>query len=91
MMIGQIYRALACIAAMAILLCAVQIIPAPCDDTCSDEAPVCTCADACCLKALALPADHALPVMTVAQQAIRFEFIQHRFVLATDIFRPPIA
>ena len=91
MKFGFSFRLLSCVAALALLLLSLPVVPAACDDSCRDEAPTCECACLCCCKALAEPIEPPLPAVMPAIPALRFQAIQHSFALATDIFRPPIA
>lgn len=79
------------LAALALLLLSLQVIPSPCDDSCNTEEQSCECACLCCDKNLSPPPNHAIPFMIVAPHAIAFDAIQRHLLQIADIFRPPIA
>ena len=90
MKISRLFGLLSCVVAVALLLLSLQTIAIPCDEACGDDAPTCQCI--CCYgKVLAVPASAVLPDMNVSQYAMQFESLHRSILLATDIFRPPIA
>jgi hypothetical protein len=91
MKISRSFRLLLCVVGATLFLLSLMPFVTPCDEVCSTEAPTCECLCACYGKDMAVPASDVLPAMNGAQYGVPFESSQRSLLLATDIFRPPIA
>jgi hypothetical protein len=78
-------------AALALVLWSLTSTSIPCDEACSAEAPTCECACVCYGYEVAIPGSCVLFDMDLARHAGQVESSQRSLLLATDIFRPPIA
>lgn len=81
---------LSCLVVAAFMLPALQLIATECNDNCSNDAPVCQCATCCNFKVMTVPSNDSLATVYVLQYSVELESSQYFFLLAPDIFRPPI-